>query len=162
MNFQKQNEYLKQIGISTVKDDYLKYTFYHVVNAFRGVLDPGRFDLMTFFRKEDGSEGFLEILNGKKPFSRLLENNFFFLYLLLIPIFLFSILKTFLFSYALIFNKYTFYLNYIIILFFYYVIITGPINCSRFMMPLQGVVFVFCLIGINSYYKKKNINASQN
>lgn len=162
MNFQKQNEYLKQIGISTIKDDFFRYTFYHVVNAFRGVLDPGRFDLMTFFKKEDGNQGFLEILNGKKRFSSLFENNFFVLYLLLIPVFLFAILKVFLFSYALIFNRYSFYLNYIIMLFFYCILITGPINCSRFMMPLQGIIFVFYIVGINSYYKKKNINASQN
>ena len=154
MNFEQKNKYLHEIGVSTIKDNFFGYSFYHFINAFRGVFDPGRFDLMTFFKEEDGSEGFLEILNGKKKFSSLFENNFFIVYLLLIPVFLFGVLKFFWFCYALATNKYSVHLKYIIMMFFYCILITGPINCSRFMMPIQGIFFVFCIDGFISYKKK--------
>lgn len=151
MNFKEQNEVLKSEGIKEIKENFISYTFYHSLNAFRGVFDPGRFDLMTFFKNEDGKQGFLEILNGTKSFSSLTKNPYFLLYFLLIPVFLFAILKWFYFCKGLFVLQGDFYMYYIVLLFFYYIMITGPINCSRFMMPLQGIAFVIAVIGFEKH-----------
>lgn len=157
MDFREQNENLKSIGFTEIKDNFISYSFYHTINALRGVLDPGRFDLMTFFKKEDGKQGFLEILNGTKSFSSLSKNPYFLIYILLIPIFLFAIFKWFYFSKGLLALQEDFYVYYIVLLFFYYIIVTGPINCSRFMMPVQGIAFVIAVLGFEKHLKNRKL-----
>ena len=70
-NQKETNDFLKLVAYNEIKANFIPYTFYHISTGIRGVFDPGRFDLMTFIAKEDGRQGFLEILNGKKPFSSL-------------------------------------------------------------------------------------------
>ena len=154
MNFKEKNEYLHAEGVKIIKENFVEYSFYHFINSLRGIFDPGRFDLMTFFKNEDGSEGFLQILNGQKDFLYLTKNKFFLVYVLLLPIFLFGIIKYYYFSKAIFYTKFDNSTIYILMLFFYCVLVTGPINCSRFMMPLQGIVFVFSLIGYNKLEKE--------
>ncbi len=153
-DFKEQNIYLKGIASEEIKQNLLKYTYYHFYTSIRGVFDPGRFDLMTFFKKEDGKQGFLEILNTNKSIFSLFKNKFALVYILLIPIFIFNLLKWYYFSKFLIFNKLHYLTYYIIILLLYYILVSGPVNCSRYMMPFQLIIIIF---GISGYqYKKTN------
>lgn len=150
-SFKKQNIYLKEIATNEIQKNYFKYTKYHVFTAIRGVFDPGRFDIMTFFKKEDGKQGFLEVLNGNKPFSHLLNNKYNFVYMLLIPIFLFNIIKLFYFSKAILFQQKNYLFYYFLLLFIYYVLVSGPINCSRYLMPFQLIIMA---LAYKSYLSK--------
>lgn len=155
-SFKEQNSYLKQIATNEIKKNFFQYSFYHFYTAIRGVVDPGRFDLMTFFEKETGREGFLEILNSDKPIWDAFKNKFLVVYLFLIPIFLTNCIKWFYFLKYLFFNKLTFNVYYFIVLFGYYILVSGPVNCSRYMMPFQGILIVFAILGMLS--KSKNLN----
>ncbi len=139
-SFKNQNIYLKETATNEIQKNYFEYTKYHFFTAIRGVFDPGRFDLMTFFKKEDGKQGFLEVLNGNKPFSHLLKNKYIYIYVLLLPIFLFNLIKLFYFSKAVLTQKQNYLFYYFLLLFIYYVIVSGPINCSRYMMPFQMIL----------------------
>lgn len=154
LNFEDQNHYLKSVATNTISNNFFQYLYYHFINSMRGILDPGRFDLLTFFDKEDGKQGFLELLNSDKSFLDFLKNKYAFVYLLLIPVFLFGLIKWFYFFKYLFFNKFDFYNSYIVVLMGYYILTTGPINCSRFMMPVQGIVFVFSVLGFTQFKKK--------
>lgn len=157
-DFKEQNIYLKEIAMKEIKQNLLKYCSYHFFTSIRGVFDPGRFDLITFFRKEDGKQGFLEILNSDKSIFSLFKNQFALVYILLIPIFIFNLLKWYYFSKFLIFNKLHYLTYYIIILLIYYILVSGPVNCSRYMMPFQLILMFFGILG----YTQINPNKLKN
>jgi len=150
-NFKNQNIYLKKVALDEIQKNYFEYTKYHVFTAIRGVFDPGRFDLMTFFKKEDGKQGFLEVLNGNKPLSHLVNNKYNFVYALLLPIFLFNLIKLFYFGKAITTKKQNYLFYYFLLLFVYYILVSGPINCSRYLMPFQMIIIA---IAYKSYLNK--------
>lgn len=156
----EKNEFLKNIAHHEIKKNFLSYTFYHISTGIRGVFDPGRFDLMTSIAKEDGRQGFLEILNGNKPFSSLFSNkSLMLIYVLLIPIFLALLFKWFHFFKFYLTKKRSFSEYFFLVFIGYYVLITGPVNCSRYMMPLQFVLITFVLVSVK---ENKLKNARQN
>ena len=156
-SFKEQNIYLKQIATIEIKKNFFQYSYYHFYTAIRGVFDPGRFDLMTFFKKENGKQGFLELLNNGKSILTIFKNKFALIYLLLIPVFLTICIKWFYFFRYLFFNKLTLNICYLILLLGDYILVSGPGNCSRYMMPFQGILIVFAILGMQSKSKNKNI-----
>lgn len=148
LNAKQKNDYLKNIAYTEIKATPLSYGFYHVTTAFRGLFDPGRFDLMTFFKQEDGKQGFLEILNGKKPLSQLFKNKLSYVYILLIPIGIASVIKLFYACKFVLNRRLDVKLYYLITTLVAYVLLTGPVNTSRYVMPLQGIIIVFAVLGM--------------
>lgn len=155
-SFKEQSIYLKQIATDEIQNNFFQYSFYHFYTAIRGVFDPGRFDLMTFFEKENGRQGFLEIVNTDKSIWSIFKNKFVLVYLFLVPIFLTNCVKWFYFLKYVFFNKLTFNVYYFIVLFGYYILVSGPVNCSRYMMPFQGILIVFAILGMQ--FKSKKLN----
>ncbi len=159
-NQKETNDFLKLVAYNEIKANFIPYTFYHISTGIRGVFDPGRFDLMTFIAKEDGRQGFLEILNGNKPFSSLFsKKSLLLVYFLLVPIFLVLLFKWFHFFKFYSTKKRSFSEYFFFVFIGYYVLITGPVNCSRYMMPFQFVLITFVLVSVN---ENKLKNASQN
>lgn len=159
-NFKEQNIYLNQIATNEIKNNFFQYSFYHFYTAVRGVFDPGRYDLMTFFEKDNGKQGFLEILNSDKSIWSIFKNKFVFIYLFLLPILLLNFVKWYYFLRYLFFNKLSPTIYYFIILFGYYILVSGPVNCSRYMMPFQGLLIVFAILGMQFKSKKLNQKTS--
>ena len=155
-SFKDQNIYLREVAIKEIKQNFFQYSFYHFYTSIRGLIDPGRYDLMTFFKKENGQQGFLEILNKRKSVFDLLKNRFAFVYLLLIPVLLTILIKWFYFFKYLFVKRLDFKTYYILVVFAFYVLITGPVNSSRYIMPFQGIIIIFAILGMN--YKRKKLN----
>lgn len=155
-DFKEKNQYLKAIAQQEIKQNFVQYTLYQIFTSIRGTIDPGRFDLMTFFQKENGKQDFLEILNTNKSIFSLFTNKFIIVYILLIPIFLFNLIKWFYLLKYIVLNKLNLLNYYILILLFYTILITGPVNCSRYMMPLQLIIFYFAIKGFED--KKRILN----
>lgn len=154
-NFAQKNIYLQAPAAKEIKTNFLQYARYQLFTAIRGMFDPGRFDLMTYFEQENGKQGFLEILNGKKSIFDLFRIKFIWVYILLIPIFLFNLIKWFYFSKYLISNNINVLVAYFLLLRLYYVSVSGPVNPSRYMMPFQGILICFTIIEISKFKKKK-------
>jgi len=154
LNAKQQNDYLKNMAYTEIKNNLFSYGSYHVMTSVRGIFDPGRFDMMTFFKNEDGKQGFLQILSGKKPLSDLFANKLSYVYVLLIPIGIANLLKLFYACRFIITRSLDFRLYYLIAILIAYVLLTGPVNCSRYMMPLQGILIVFAVLGMK--LKKPN------
>jgi hypothetical protein len=154
-SFKEQNIYLKQIATIEIKKNLFQYSYYHFYTAIRGIFDPGRFDLMTFFKKENGKQGFLEILNNDKSILAIFNNKFALIYIFLIPILLTICIKWFYFFKYLFSNKLTLNIYYLILLYGYYILVSGPVNCSRYMMPFEGILIVFAILGMQFNQKIK-------
>ena len=147
LTFKEKNDFYKQEAKTTINQNLISYSWYHFFTSIRGMIDPGRFDLMTFFKKEDGKQGFLEVLNSNKSFQTILYSKYLWVYLVLIPIILFQIIKFLCFLYFIFqdvpkLNALQFYLFCLALL---YIFLTGPVNCSRLMMPLQGFLIIITL-----------------
>jgi hypothetical protein len=143
------NQFLKKVSRTEIKEHFFSYSFYHALTGIRGIFDPGRFDLATFVEKEDGKQGFLEVLNGKKSFQFLFSKpQAFIVLILLFPIFLISIFKWIFFFKHFLKCKLDFFEVYFLALLGYYVLVTGPVNCSRYMMPFQLIIFTFALMAL--------------
>jgi hypothetical protein len=72
LNDAQKNKIYKSIAKEEISNHFLAYSWYQFLTGIRGVIDPGRFDLMTFYKKEDGKQGFLKISLGKYYFQTLL------------------------------------------------------------------------------------------
>lgn len=161
-NFKEISEYLEEVGKSEIKKNLIPYSFFHLKCALRGMFDPGRFDLMTFsHEKQNPSEGFMQLLN-KKDFGSILKGLFDYKYkiviILLIPIFLANIFK-WLFAFNYLWqkrNSLNFRNGYLILLFGYSILISGPVNSCRYMVPLQGIVIVIAVLGWEHFRQKKS------
>lgn len=165
-NFKERSEFLALEGKKTIKENLVSYSVFHLYGAVRGTIDPGRFDLMTFAGKYNPEDGFLNKLSTtsfKETINGFFEYKYFWIILILIPIFFAGLLK-----WILIFsflwkkrNTINFRNSYLFLLISYSILITGPVNASRYMMPLQGILIVIAIIGWESSRQKKAPQSSE-
>lgn len=159
--FEKQSEFLATEGKKNIQENFISYSVFHFYGSVRGSIDPGRFDLMTLVEKYDPNQGFLNMLSTaglKKTISNFFEYKYFWIVLILIPIFI-----TTLFKWGLIFRylwerrkRIDFSGSYLLIFISYAIMITGPVNASRYMMPLQGILIAYAVISWESFRTKKS------
>lgn len=150
------NAFFKRTATTEITSNFIDYSWYHFYTSIRGMIDPGRFDLMTFFKKEDGKEGFIEILNSEKSLVSLLDKKHVWIYYLLLPIFIMQVIKFICFG-TFIFHNRTKLLSfrlYPICIVILYVLLTGPVNCSRLMMPIQGILIIITFYQMTIFFKK--------
>jgi hypothetical protein len=157
--FKKQSIFLNKVGQNEIRKNLFSYSWYHFYTSLRGMFDPGRFDIMTFFKKEDGKQGFLEMLNSKKPLTSIMSAKQAWLYILLSGILLINFFKIILFFFYFISNrkKTTSLINYLFLLIVLYILLSGPVNCSRLMMPMQLVIICFAFKHYNEYKSKSKL-----
>lgn len=157
ITYRAKNEFYKHTAMSEIKSNFFRYSWYHFYTSIRGMMDPGRFDLMTFFKKEDGKQGLIEILNSDKPLISLLYERNAWIYILLIPIFIMQVIKFICFGTFLYQNKRRFFSFqfYPVILLILYVFLTGPVNCSRLMMPMQGILIIISVYQLNVFLRNQ-------
>ncbi|TPD69854.1 hypothetical protein [Flavobacterium microcysteis] len=159
--FEKQSKFLASEGKKVIQENLISYSIFHFYGSVRGSIDPGRFDLMTLVEKYDTNQGFLNMLSTagmKKTISNFFEYKYFWIILILIPIFIAT-----LFKWGLIFRylwerrkRIDFSSSYLLIFISYAILITGPVNASRYMMPLQGILIAYAVISWESYRAKKS------
>ena len=149
------NRYYKETATEEIKSNLWGYSVYHFFTSIRGMIDPGRFDVMTFFKKEDGKQGFIEILNNNKTMASFLNQQNLWIIVILIPIFIMQLLKFFCFCTFVYQNKYHLFSFrfYPILILILYIFLTGPVNCSRLMMPLQGLMIIITLHQLNKFQR---------
>jgi hypothetical protein len=156
--FKEKSIFYKNLAKQEIKKNLISYSWYHFYTGLRGIFDPGRFDLMTFFKKENGKQGFLEILNSTNSISSIISIKTLWLYIILIPILLLNFAKFFLFGKYFFDNrkKLPLLTIYLFLLVFFYIFLTGPVNCSRLMTPIQGIIIIFSIAKLNEYKKYRN------
>lgn len=158
--FEEISNFLDKTGKAEIKNNLFSYSIFHTKGALRGMFDPGRFDLMTFYEQQNASEGFMQLLN-KEDFSAVLKGllnyKFRIVILILIPIFIANISKWILASIYLWKNKkmLNFRNAYILLIFSYSILISGPVNTCRYMVPLQGILIVIAVLSWENLRQKK-------
>lgn len=154
-NFGKKLEYTDEAAKSILKENFVSYSLFHLKSSFYGLIDPGRYDLTTFFKIKFNSiynykEGVLYHLNngGVGSVFNFLINKYsigFLLAMILIlgsNIFKVLSLLFFLFNLKIDFNLKFISLSIIGYLF----ILPGPVGASRYIMPIAPLIIGIILI----------------
>jgi hypothetical protein len=142
--YAEKNRCLDQGVKKIIFNSPFKYALFHLKGSIRYFLDPGRFDLVTFFNiEEPDSPGFLTELNqnGLSGAIRLLRKQGWGLVFVLGLIFLFKLLK------AAGFLIYIFrpgkdlpFRIFLVVLVGYLALVTGPLGASRFLLPVELLI----------------------
>ena len=148
MSPKAQNEYLHQKALQVIKNNFFSYTFYHLSKAIIGVLYPGRYDLLTYNKNHKPEKGFLYLLNTKKSLWEIIKLKFSWVFIFLIPVFFTNLFKWYYFIKFILREKLDLKIYYFITILILYILITGPVNTSRYMMPFQFVVIALAYIEI--------------
>ena len=155
--FREEQEYVKEKSINEIKKNWLEYSIFHFERAILGIFDPGLYDIELFLgENESGKEFTKNALNGNLSFHQIKSSNFLFLLIFFIPIILVNIIKYFFLTYYIFSARHNYRTVFFLILISYYIFITGVVNMSRYMMPIQGIVILFALIGCQNFRNKLN------
>jgi len=75
------------------------------------------------------------------------------IYILLIPTAIANVFKLFFALKCVVTNKLDTRRYYMVLLLLFYVLLSGPVNNARLMVPLQGILIVFAVLGTKSKWK---------
>ncbi len=145
--FEEKQVFLRKQSTDILSNHLIAYGWWHFRGAMRGFFDPGRFDLYNFAGIEgETEEGLLYKLNEEgigAALNHLLKGPGFLTFLLFVT-FLFNTVIFFSWLGILLVKRLPAYqLALILFLPIYVAFATGPLNASRFMLP----VLPFLLIG---------------
>lgn len=151
-----ENDYLKNIYIIEVKNNLFGYAYFHLNRSIRGILDPRFFDFMIFYKQNEDVILFTKKLyHNQLKFNEIVSNKYVVFVLFFIPILMVNILKYIFVSKFIVSMQNNLLLNYLLLLMAYYFLITGAVNCTKYMMPFHGIIILFALQGYQQYQKKR-------
>lgn len=138
-----QNETTKAIRLSP-----LKYAYLHMLGACKALIDPGRYDLVAYFKLPQGN-GFMSN-NGIRAWAS--QHPLIWVYIVLFA--LLAFIKTILAVVAMfkpIQHKW-------ILLFplLYTLLVVGPVGSARYLLPVMPIMIVLAAIGWNSLFNQKH------
>jgi len=129
---------------NVIREAPLKYGLFHLKGCIRYFLDPGRFDLVSFFNLEKAdSTGFLHTINkeGIPGAFNFLKSQGWGLILILAFIGLFKVVKiTGFLLYLFRKNEQLQLRIFLFMLVAYLALATGPLGASRFLLPVELLI----------------------
>jgi len=122
----------------------VKYGLFHLKGSVRYFLDPGRFDMVTYFNTQEAdAPGFLQAVNedGLKGVVRFLKQQGWGLMIILGLLVVFKLVKISGFLlYLLRRNEQQQLKIFLMILVGYLALVTGPLGASRFLLPVELLI----------------------
>lgn len=136
---------VRQESIKVMRENPLSYIKVHVAGIVKMILDPGRFELYTFFTINDHNISLTELIySGNWPeVKKILQKNGWVLTLFILLLVV-SLLKTLLAFLSLQKIKSLLFPTAVML---YFLIVTGPVGAARFMLPISIVYLTFVSIG---------------
>lgn len=152
-SYPEKEMYLANASKTILKNNLTSYMLYHLQGSFYCVIDPGRYDIATFFlieTKRFNNNGILFHLNNggiRSVLSFLIETYSTPFLLLLGVILFFNIVKLICFILFLLNPKINMNFRFITgSIIFYIVILAGPVGAARYLMPLAPIIIGVILI----------------
>lgn len=144
-NFKTAYNFKKNSAIQVIKDNWETYFVIHSLGSIRWFFDPGRFDILNFFKiyAEDGNEGWTRTYHAEGVsgvIARMKHENIILLTSIML-IFLWNILRfmrliycsKYLINRPVIFSVFT-------LLLLYFSFTVGPLAWARFMLPVFPII----------------------
>jgi hypothetical protein len=159
--YKEKNKCLEQGVRKVLMDKPLSYAVFHLKGSLRYFIDPGRFDLVTYFNLEDAdSPGILHMLNqeGIRGVLKFLKQEGWGLVFVLALIALFKLVKITGFILYLFRGKTALAFRlFLAFLVGYLALVTGPLGASRFLLPVELFLIGGAVLGWTSLFRRKAI-----
>ncbi|MEN8202191.1 MAG: hypothetical protein ABFS28_06295 [Bacteroidota bacterium] len=156
--YREKNKCLEKGVRNIVLDRPLQYGLYHLKGSLRYFIDPGRFDLVTYFNLEEpDSPGILYSLNqeGIRGVFKFIRQEGWALIAVLVLIALFKLVKITGFILYLLREKSRLpFRIFLAILVGYLALVTGPLGASRFLLPAELFLIGGAVLGWSSLILK--------
>jgi hypothetical protein len=148
---------VRKEAISAIRSNPLAYAKVHLAGMIKMVIDPGRFEIYTFFGMNDHKVSLTELLYSGDwdRIGGVMSKNKVVLFAFLALLFV-SMVKLVLVCFSLSLMKQTLFM---LLLITYFVIITGPVGAARFMLPVSILYLVLAAIGtqhILAFFQKRS------
>ena len=159
-DFKQQQQYINQAANTIIFDNLFAYAKFHMKGIFTFFLDPGRFDLYSFFGINRQDSVFLthfssSNFNGMIGF---LKTQPLILLLLLGIIAFFNGIKSLAFFLFCLNRKILLEMRIsIAVLVIYLALLTGPLGASRFAVPAFPLMLIIIAALLDFYMKRKAI-----
>ena len=157
-NRQEYNTYraeVRKLGVGTINDNLKSYLKVHCLGMIKMLVDPGRFELYTFFGESTSEVSLTEMLFDREwaeIAKRLRANS---ILMILFTIFLaINFMKLFGLLGLIKRFKLQYFLLAIPIL--YFVLVTGPVGAARFLLPATPLLLVLQGIGWSNFFQKRS------
>ncbi len=157
-NYSKRLDYMTSTAINHIKKDLLSYLVFHAKGAVRIFIDPGRFDMVNFFKLNSDVKnevGLLKQINegGLKSAIDYLKTQPLLIIICFNLVLLFNLIKFLGFLWFLIRKlKQSKLIIWIIFGFILYIAgLTGPLGASRFIIPVLPLYLFISLYGISDF-----------
>lgn len=156
INFTKNMSYPEEVerwnkhAKQEILDEWISYGLFHTKGSLRGVIDPGRYDFVqTFDIKQSGTSFLSASSNGK--LSHTIKSIGLPLASVLGILLLFNLFRIALAADYFRLNYKNLQLQdvYAIAVISYIILLSGPLNASRFMMPLVPFLLYYALLRLN-------------
>ncbi|MFT4599111.1 MAG: hypothetical protein ACI9WM_001363 [Arenicella sp.] len=131
----------KEMGIKAILENLTAYTQVHILGCIKTIVDPGRFEIYTFFNETTNETSLTEMLFGRnwKGIKKSLSANYLLVFILLLGT-LFGLFK--LLGFVLCLRSWK-EMKFLLLTIAYFVIITGPVGAARFFLPVS-ILFLVC------------------
>lgn len=163
-SFKLQNKCLQEGARGVILEHPLKYAWFHIKGSLRFFLDPGRYDLVKFFKVQKGdAPGFLYHLNehGLKGIPGFLKLQGPMIVGMLALIFLFKVIKIIGLLLYLFKGTHPALVRWLLAgLVLYLALITGPLGASRFILPVELLIIGAAAQGWILYLSKRGLLAT--
>jgi hypothetical protein len=136
------------LATSTIYENMASYMIVHIAGSVKMLLDPGRFELYTYFNEPTSDGSLTEMIYAQKWEEleiKLAKRPV--LFMLFTFLFLLAIVKLFLASFSIVKIK---TLCFPLIITAYFVAITGPVGAARFMLPVSVIYLVLVCQGLET------------
>lgn len=148
LNFSEKYRFMRTETQNAMKMSPLKYAYLHILGAFKTLIDPGRYDLVAFFRLPQGN-GLMQNSGGGVWTS---QPTLIWVYIILFA--LLALIKTILAVIAVfkpIQHKW-------IILFplLYTLLVVGPVGSARYLLPVMPILIILAASGWDFLFNKKH------
>jgi len=158
--YREKNKCLGKGVREIVFDRPFQYGIFHIKGSMRYFIDPGRFDLVSFFKLEEpDSPGILLLLNqeGIGGVFKFLKQQGLALISILVFIVLVKLIKITGFILFLLRGREQLpFRIFLAILVVYFALVTGPLGASRFLLPIELFLIGGAVLGWSSL-KLKNL-----
>jgi hypothetical protein len=133
------------LAASTIFENITCYITVHIAGSLKMLLDPGRFELYTYFDEPTSDGSLTELIYAQKwgevKASLATRPVLFVLFTFL---FMLAIVKLFLAALSIVKLK---QLSFVLIVTAYFVAIAGPVGAARFMLPVSVIYLVLVCQG---------------
>lgn len=162
--YSEKNIFIQNKSINYLSDNIYSYSLFHIQGIINFFVDPGRFDLYTFFNIDSSNNNSMLHAYSEHGYKGIWlyireQPVLFVIYFFLILIF--NIFKTLSILFIFLNKKIDIFVRvFIIAIVFYIAFFTGPIGASRFALPIFPLLLI-STISVYDYVHTKILNPSK-